>query len=362
MNDIRTYCSTPRHVVLTGNESNTRESPVEMRVTYHNRTPFPVRITQRSGLSFVLPSTQNFTDASELIVRIEWFMVNAVRKNAHGLLGRLQHFAEEQRALLEALRCEACQDVNGNIRFTIEYPIKYSTLKKYGGTIYYREIDTVVSLDTETNHLHPYSEEARGHQIHTAETLSEGTGINILLRIIDNDGTFGNRYINIDGEVFFVLSEKDMLYRNGIYRTAKGVINEVGETDLIKSRYTLEEGEKELKLFRTYEEALIGGNQDLMRKEQLASLEHETAMQKKQIEALKAEAAIRQAEREETKEELELLRAKEEHQRTLERERTKDFYEQRSATRKDTSEEIKFIPTLLIGLGAIIIGIKSLFF
>jgi len=55
-------------------------------------------------------------------------------------------------------------------------------------------------------------------------------------------------------------------------------------------------------------------------------------------------------------------RQHEEYQRKMERERAqmKDDYERKSHERKDHSESLKFLPTIIVGIGAIMVAIKTL--
>lgn len=71
----------------------------------------------------------------------------------------------------------------------------------------------------------------------------------------------------------------------------------------------------------------------------------------REVKRLQRESAESQAE-------LERVRQKEE----LERQRIKDYYEDRAFSRKDNNEALKIIPSIVVGIGAVFMAIKSIFF
>ena len=64
-------------------------------------------------------------------------------------------------------------------------------------------------------------------------------------------------------------------------------------------------------------------------------------------------------EREKYKNEIEILHSKEEHRLKMEREYVKDHYEDRSYVRKDSSEGLKMLPTIAMGIGALVIAFNA---
>jgi hypothetical protein len=85
------------------------------------------------------------------------------------------------------------------------------------------------------------------------------------------------------------------------------------------------------------------------------SLERQELEQRNAMELARVERAAkeREAELNREKQELERARAEAEFQEKQRRAALNDHYEQRSHERKDYSEGLKFLPTLLIGLGAV---------
>lgn len=53
--------------------------------------------------------------------------------------------------------------------------------------------------------------------------------------------------------------------------------------------------------------------------------------------------------------------AREDHDSKIKQLHSKDYYEDRSSARKDSTEWVKVIPALLMGAGAAVIAIKGLF-
>lgn len=59
--------------------------------------------------------------------------------------------------------------------------------------------------------------------------------------------------------------------------------------------------------------------------------------------------------------ELKELKDKLEFDRDIYRQRVKDHYEDKSYVRKESSEAVKFIPGIIVGIGAIFMAMRSIF-
>ena len=104
------------------------------------------------------------------------------------------------------------------------------------------------------------------------------------------------------------------------------------------------------------------------KKEKLAAIEFETVKSKAIIQELKALAEIEAAKASEENQRLEAeikrldaLRSRIEHDAALERQRLKDYYESRAYARKDHSEVLKVLPSIIIGIGSILLAVKTFF-
>jgi hypothetical protein len=110
------------------------------------------------------------------------------------------------------------------------------------------------------------------------------------------------------------------------------------------------------------------GDVSQAKKEELLNLEHQIQVEKAELarerqqhekEMLDKEKALKEAEeaRDRNARVIDEMRSEQEHRQKLERERVKDYYEDRSYERKDSNETLKFLPTLILGIGAAVAAV-----
>lgn len=283
--------------------------------------------------------------------------------------------------------------------FWIEYLFDETTLIEAGGHIYIPSLDIVVGLATSMSGVvHPRSPEG----IMLLEEEAENRAFKYHIEIIDPFQKFGDRYVNINGEVYHIRAKANKLnYSQGVYvyhglRTSD-IDPDTGYIDptLKASYYTLEDAKDKLPwLYATVKDAEELGNasevkrlkaerEALELKQLLEKTKHENALAATLADAeLKAIAHDHQlalneskSKRAEAEKELEELKEKLERERVfrdqqladqkriLEEEsaRRKDHYERESQARKDKYEErsfarkaatelIKWLPAIVAGI------------
>lgn len=350
------------------------QSPIMFRVSYINNLPSPVTVGLRSGLKFTLPPQPSFT-CDKLLIRIVIDINHpTVRNDIQRLLSVVTNDGSpELKALREGLRLEVEQNHHGGATIVMDYPLSYDRLREMGGVVYYHEIDTIFSLsNVDSCPPHPFSEEGRNLQLIDTNACGNTGAFGYSIEMIDNCGKYGERYISIAKKVYRITPTKDVTRRDGIYIVSNYPIEREWGTDEREVRHhSFENAEDELGIFRTAEEALTLGDIATARKQEILSLEHSLNLQKVEIQNLKQthERELHQLEREKKLLEMdaekhtrlvEELRQQSEHQLKMERERVKDYYESRSYERKDSNETLKFLPAIVVGLGAVFMALKPL--
>jgi hypothetical protein len=238
---------------------------------------------------------------------------------------------------------------------TLDYPLSINTLREYGGSVYYQELDVVVSLEAFENvPPHPASDEGKNIQLTNIEQQEDAFLYSV--DIVDNLAVLSERYLNINGKVYKVTPKIDLNRQDGIYITSnRPAVNARTENDREVSYYPLSKVE-ELGLYRTLDEANACGDIVTARKQELADMEHQVAVMKKQLQQMEHQHKLELANKEQ-----ELARLEGElKSASMKLQQTKDYYDARSYERKDQSEALKFLPTLLVGVGALFAFIKSL--
>lgn len=369
----------------TGFNKPTRahNSPVEITESYFNYTRTPLSIVKRNGLIIPLPPEPLMGFDENLIVRVEFVIRHATLPDIRRQLGLLEEADEEAlKQLRYALENSAISPIAPGVKITLDYPLSLAELKKYGGTVYYGELDLVASIDPpETVIPHPHSEKGRKAKIAASvvgATKSEAFGYSIY--IVDNFGKYGPRYVNIGSKVYRVNSIRDNAQKDGIYVVApqpvEGDIDSVGE-DIV--RYDFEGAEDSVGLYRTYDEAASLGDLSTARKRSLAELEQSNLVLTRDLANMKNQQAIDSVKRDQELAEVterhnreklaleERIRKDEVHAKEREaelerkRQELKDYYEERSLARKDSSETMKVLPAIIVGVGAVAAVLLKLF-
>jgi hypothetical protein len=195
------------------------------------------------------------------------------------------------------------------------------------------------------------------------------TGFRYSIEIIDNAGKFGDRYLNIGNKVYRAPAQKDHERRDGVYVVSNEPVE--GQIEMSERKvqlYSFEQAKEQLGLYRTPEEAMNLGDVSQAKKEELLNLEHQIQVEKAELarerqqhekEMLDKEKALKEAEeaRDRNARVIDEMRSEQEHRQKLERERVKDYYEDRSYERKDSNETLKFLPTLILGIGAAVAAV-----
>lgn len=289
-------------------------------------------------------------------------------------------------------------DTNVPLEIKLFYTITEAQFDKYGGTFYHHYLDRVFSCTQSASEVrHPYSEEELlRHETNRVASRYREAGAFFGIEIIDNHGTYGDRFMCFSKEVIRVKAVKDPAKKDGIYiRQTRPALSEQTAPEIIARYYPIfdEKGavieHEELFLFPSYAQALAMGDLELTRKQELAEreferrktelenqlklLEQKTGAEarkweveeqrlKMELNHLKEEFKLKEEEHRQAREKLEGERQKAEHERQklwiereklemeLKRLKEKDEYESRAQKRKDRSEWVKGMSTLIVAV------------
>lgn len=258
--------------------------------------------------------------------------------------------------------------------------VRHRDLLAAGGLMYVRVPDLVI-IDESFGGIaiHPNSKKYLNMQLEHLQAQSHIYSI----EINDSAGEGQPYYVNLNGKVFTINPTKDINFADGV----KIIYKEPNLPARVVHRSSLVDEElKNIGVFKNYRDAdQYGKKFDL----ELARLENETALAKAHADEVSAKNKLLideqttenkmneillkmnlitqqsvaeiekhnadQLKNQQTIEKLqaELVIQREEHQRSLESMRMKDYYDYRAYERKDSSELVKFFPVLLgAGLAA----------
>lgn len=368
-----TFFGDPRIAQPRMNEFRNSISPVDYKVSYINNLHEDVVIGWRSGLKFTFEPERNMT-SNVLVIRTEITASRKVKKDLERILSVVGDSATNELKAIRQAYTGQVQDLGYNqVKLVLDYTIAYEDLKKHGGTVYYHETDTVVSLSSATRDpVHPHSDTGRRiAAVSGVKSKHDCGSFYYDIKIVQNDESGCSRFLNFASEIYKIDSHKDPDKRDGVYVVAVTPRSNHNETHKDTVNYlSLEQAEQTMGLYRTYEDALTLGDPEAARKKELTRLEHELAVlkrdnsiesQRHEMELIKAKGEAEKAKLELEEKETLLRRTRENHdyEMNLLRMRDKDYYEQRSYQRKDNSEFLKAIPTIMVGIASVITAVYA---
>jgi hypothetical protein len=347
------------------------------RMSYINSTNQAITVVQRSGLRVSIPPKPSMR-SSGFIVRTEWSISPEVKENVRAVLNGVDDGSSAELKLLKQalLKSDTDHGFYAPAKLILDHPISVEQLKQNGRSVYHHEADVVLSLlSVDTAPLHPYSEAGRNAKMMVdAPVKVGGASFGYCVEIVDNTGRFGDRFVNVADQVYRVRPIRDITRRDGIYIGSSETDTGIFVPGEYKVRcIPLDSPDHEANgIFSSHEGAKHLGDLSGARKRELADIEHATAQLRRENDQLKqahaieigrlehdlkvAEALQKEAEfqRNRRQAELEEERKRIEHILTLDRIRTKDRYDEKSMDRKDRSEALKMLPTIIVGIGAAI--------
>lgn len=393
---------------------------INCKVTYFNHCSFDITVIERSGLRQVV-KTRNFNYRPVFIVKRTY----TVSKEAFDDLTKFfNYFQEESLSFtMKIFKTQFFEMLKRtphaqSVIIAIDSSIDANHFKLNNGSIYLVSEDLMLSdKPLLSAPEHPFN--SRNFNTESFRNFTNDSGdVGINFELIDNNGLIGDRFIMLAKKVFKISPKKDNVRQDGLYfTTMERDPNNERKKKPIQTYFPLDDLEEKFGIYKTYEEAVAGGDIQSLRKETILDMEfsHKVELQKfknisldkerennelkhqlQQVQ-LKADndnqlrkermAAIEQenkekdalrdqverdrkemyAERERTRTEenakLQLMNKYLEADLDRQRSMMKDFYEGKSYAMKNSQEIMKWIPamvgTLLSIIGIVMIKTKT---
>lgn len=371
--DLPTYFGNVTISEISSNEKRIY-GPVQKTLNYINNLSMDVVIELRSGIKFTVPPTRCMTN-DKFIIRAGLNLSPFARTEAQRLLsGSNPTVTPELKVLRTALQFQMERNVHQGALLSLDYAISLDELRHCGGSMYHYEMDCVISvLEFQYVPAHPYGENGKRNRMLVSQAiLSSKSSFQYSLDIIDNLKKYGDRFINLGGVIYKVTPRQDSSMRDGVYIVSNPAIKSGRDnSESTVKYYSFDDTDTTPILYRTYDDAFASGDVNTQRKYELASVNHANDLLKQQANKDKIlheeemrRLDLRMKEDEALQErrlaDLTNLYEKEKISHELEKIRLKDYYEAKSYQRKDQSEIVKWIPSMIIGIGGVLVAIKAL--
>lgn len=269
----------------------------------------------------------------------------------------------------------------------VDYFFSIDDLNRSSGALYCPPLDLVISnLNPHFVPKHPQSRIGQRETLADENMSPETTsGFTYRIRIIDRHQQFGDRFVNVGGEVYLIRTEVDTKLSDGVYLISQVPATGIADIQLPRSVfYKFDEAEQKLKLYRTYTDARTLGDPKTEREQQLAERAHQIRLEESDLRMIRLradreiEASKREFEREREASKHALLQREEnlkvmeqvfrEKQRQFEIEEAelkrstmllKDQLDRKSTSRKEVLETLKYVPAFISGVAAVYAVIKT---
>lgn len=318
-----------------------------MSVAFVNRTGRTITVVWRNGQNATLRPMLDTNASGDFTVLVTYTFSNDVNFNS---LPQTFDFGDSERRLFEEALVVGTRKGNS---LTVAYQIPFVELEGCRG-VYHDALDMVVTTKTDEQvPMHPRSSH---NQKSAMIPTSPVEMINYRIIVVDKHQTFGRRYVNLGGVVLEAPTIQIDHMPDGIY-----VAYTAAESaDAV--RYDLDGDSCPLRFWHSRSEAAAHGDelevtkQDFeVRKHELKMRELELAVEKGQSETMyKREIQLLETENKRTENllaererELDHLRKVKETTHKIREADIKHQYEEQSAVRKNTSEWLKIVPSLL---------------
>lgn len=256
------------------------------------------------------------------------------------------------------------QNLRGRSEANIQYMISVDEMYANGGIVYVKQVDMVFALAYSSISEvpdHPYSPMSHLTRslLSSADEL-KGSALGMTYKLVDNNEEMGDMFINIDGKVFTIPAVIEKSMKSGLYVTTNGIDRSNPRGDLQTCDFTSlsDITNKFGNIFSTSAAARALGDaldaqerelreRELNLKKETANLKVELSDKQHELEMLKQEESRRKAEYDQKLRDLDSQRKELEHEQAMAKLRRTEAYEERNTSRKEASEWIKYIPTVL---------------
>lgn len=381
----------PSAIELGARSENLRITPQSITsIQIFNGLGRPVSAAYRTGIRQTIPNLIN-ASRQAVMIRLSYITHAGVNVDTALLLNDDGNEGSKSSQLLHASAARKLTEFHHsgvgwmNVAH-VDYFVSMADFQANGSSVYIDELDIVLSLNSlDETPFHPHSLHGVRDRLMPSPLDEVGQAFHYRVEIHDRDGVFGDRFVNVGGEVFPIKRRTDQRGRAGVYVVSSYPANTItGVTSQRVRHYTFEEADKALHLYHSALEAQTHGNPADLYKKELEDLAHQNKVEENRM---KAEARRRDAEFESRKRdwEMEQQEAKrdqlreerrlrdraaeldalqnsyrlQEHQLKLDKLYRTDMYEQRSDQRKNWQESFKLFPVLLTLVAAGIAAYKK---
>ncbi len=345
-----------------------KEEKLSLTRRYLNFTGKTITVIERNGMRHEFPAVPSFNRSSFVVVT-DWKIHKSLQVALSDFIKQERENESKQIRKLRDLLIKYQPTLYDQFMYLrTEECVQLSNLEAHRGEVYDHEHDIVISLYKGRDAgPHPYSGEGRALVLlKESEHLADNKAFSEVIQIIDNEGKYGDRYINRNKLIYRIEAAVDQSRIPGVWV----IRNRPFENTRLPSqhgwqRYTFEEADKILDLYKTYAEALHCGDAEHKRKQDMLETETKLIQERSELaeQKLRHQREQQNWEMDKARTQMNLDRqqaayADEAFRAKVELDRVKHYYERQmvdlkssAERRKETNEWMKQVPAILGALG-----------
>jgi len=358
---------------------------ITIRTEYINYLPNDIVVVKRNGLKFKIKTNPKLHHTG-FIIRTEYCfkascvldMIQFLKRNE----GKLSPILQE---MVPKFMTQSSNGYVHHVTVAVDTTVSNELMTARKGSLYLIDEDTTLTTATIDKAIdHPYAN-GQHNNAHFEQLANLNNGLAMMLELVDNSSLVPTKIISVLNTLHEIKPIIDNGRADGAYLSVIKAGTD-GTPVKVTQQYTIEEAIETLGLYNTKEEAANAGDLEGGRKLEIARLTHELVAKqeankmrvmeleakakereyvyrdkellfkeqeielKKQLHAIEKELISVKSKAELDKIHADITRVRETDSINSRSLHNKDYYENRSHERKDTSEMVKFIPALLGGV------------
>jgi hypothetical protein len=348
-----TWYGTPAFSVVGTGEvyASQQNQQFERNTRYFNYLPHAVTVLERNGLCTRFPPVAD-PNRCEFVIQTDWRLHRNLQTQFMQTLKDGHEVEPKSVAILrDCLRQYKPDRWDQWLTIRCEISITREELIHHDGEIYDNENDVVISSASGINAgPHPFSES--GRFLTELQSRPDDVAANAFyesIRIVDNEGTNGDWFINRNGDVIQITAVRDRTRQSGIWVMRNRPHSNATSSGRIGwRRHAFDAAEDALGLYKSYAAAKHYGDTETSRKMKLAVQEAKLTRDKSRLNRQKLEQQREQQEweREKAKTQMEMERrqaiwAEEGARAKYQHEQARYRYEQQMQEAKQAAERRK---------------------
>lgn len=347
---------------------NKTVTPYTTSISVHNHMTDAISVAGRDGIPIRIRRSGSRANTVEIVKTI--IVSNDCSIDPENIYITQGLNVKEREAYTKAIEFAETSGTYRGRKIQVTYTLKREELVRVEGGFYLAELDLTLSVQPEDvvnpGAIHPASCVATRYKLFDSMIcVNHPNQFGFGMYIISNDQRYGDRYINVQGDVYRIPSIINNSLRNGVYVCRSSPIYGNEKAGIPKETYyEYSEADDQLDIYLSPEDARLHGNskeqfqRDMKRQEEELKLELFNAkkeLQKTEHEHAKylAEIETAKARRDQINKELDEMREREKQER-------KDYYDERNQHRKDQSDLVKYIPAMITGGFAVLTLVMKL--